>query len=324
MNFEISRRRVLQWSLIAAGAPVEFAFAQADKAIKVVCITPPGAILDSTSRLLAQGLRTKTGRATAVENKPGAGGNIATDFVAKSAPDGGTLLVTSNNHTTNAALYKSLPYDPEKDLVPIAQVAEFAMVLVASVKSGIKSLPDLVARSRGKQDSYSLATGGNGSPGHIAAEVFRQLSGARFQHIPYKGAAPAMTDAISGQVELACGSLSSALPFIKGGQLRPLAVSGHSRAPAAADIPTFAEEGVEDYDYTGWIGVMAPRGTSPAIAAALHDAINASMDTPEVRKSLESQGGALVTRTASQFAEMLRADFERNRKLVRALNLKLD
>jgi tripartite-type tricarboxylate transporter receptor subunit TctC len=324
VHSNLSRRQLLQLSLAAASIHSGYSWAQADKPFRVVCITPPGAILDSTSRLVAQGLKNLTGRPAVVENRTGAGGNIATDIVAKSPADGSTLLVTSNNHTTNAALYKSLPYDAEKDLIPVAHVADFAMVLVASPATGIKSISDLVQRSKSRPDGLLLATGGKGSPGHIAAEVFSQLSGAKLQHVPYKGASPAMTDTVSGQVELACGSLSSALPFIKSGQLKALAVSGQTRAKSAPEIPTFLEEGVKGYDYTGWIGVFAPRGVPASVIASLHSAITMGLDVPEVHKALESQGGVLMKQSTAQFEEMLRVDFERNRKLVQALNLKLD
>jgi tripartite-type tricarboxylate transporter receptor subunit TctC len=325
MTDTLNRRDLIRFAgAAAAAAPFGSVLAQADRPIKVVCITPPGAILDSTSRLIAQGLRARTGRTATVETRAGAGGNIATDFVAKSAADGSTILVTSNNHTTNAALYKSLPYDAEADLVPVAHVADYALVLVASPKSNIKTVSELVALAKAKPDAISVATGGNGSPGHIAAEIFKQLTGVRLQHVPYKGAAAAMTDALTGQVELAAGSLSSALPFIKSGQLRALAVTGQSRSASAPELPTFVEAGVKGYDYTGWIGVMAPRGTPASVVQSLHEAINTSMDSAEVRRAIEGMGGAVRQQTIAQFSEMLRIDFERNRKLIQALSLRVE
>ena len=319
-----SRRAVLQMAGAAALSVSTPLLRAQDQTVRLIVITPPGAIVDASSRKLAEGLRARLGRAVIVENRTGAGGNIASDFVAKAPPDGNTLLVTSNNHTTNAALYKKLPYDAERDLIPVAHTVDFALVLAANPSLRANSLAELIALAKRDAEALSFASGGNGSPGHIAMELLMAQSGLRLQHIPYKGASPAMTDATAGQVPLAAGSLSSALPFIKSGQLKAIGVSGKARSPSAPEIPTFIESGLKDYDYTGWIGLMAPRGTPDSTVRALHEHISAVIADPAYKLSVESMGGEVVQQSTAAFTQMLAVDFERNRKLVKSAGLHID
>lgn len=323
MKFLSTRRDALRVLTATIAAPaIGRAAAQADKPLKLIVITPPGAIVDASSRTLAEGLRARLNRPVLVENKTGAGGNLATDFVAKAEPDGNTLLVTSNNHTTNPYLYK-LPYDAEKDLVPVAHTVDFALVIAAHPSLQASTVAELVALAKAKPNSLSFASGGNGSPGHLAVELLMRQAGIRMEHIPYKGASPAMTDAVAGQVQLAGGSLSSALPFLKTGQLKGIGVSGRRRAAAAPQVPTLIESGLKDYDYTGWIGVMAPKGVPLEVRQALNAHINAVVGSKEFRASVDSQGGEVAPKSVAAFAEMLKADFERNRQLIRSANITL-
>jgi tripartite-type tricarboxylate transporter receptor subunit TctC len=322
MTHTLSRRDALKLTgaVAALGLGTTQLRAQ-DQTVRLIVITPPGAIVDASSRKLAEGLRVRLGRPVIVENKTGAGGNIATDFVAKSAPDGTTLLVTSNNHTTNAALYKKLSYDAERDLIPVTHTVDFALVLAANPTLQASNLAELIALAKKKPESLSYGSGGNGSPGHIAMELLLAQTGLRLQHIPYKGASPAMTDAMAGQLPLAAGSLSSALPFIKSGQLKAIGVSGKRRSPSAPNIPTFIESGVKEYDYTGWIGLMAPRGTPANVVKSLHEHISAVIADPAYKQTIESMGGEVVQQPTIAFAQMLAQDFERNRALVKSAGL---
>jgi tripartite-type tricarboxylate transporter receptor subunit TctC len=288
----------------------------AQRTTRLIVITPPGGIVDSSARWIAERLAQRTGRPVVVENRTGAGGNIAAEVVAKAPADGSTLLYTSNNFTTNAYLYRKLSFDPRKDFEPVIQVGDFSMVLVAHPSVPAKSLNELVALSKAKPELLSYGSGGNGHPGHIATELVKSQSGAKFQHVPYKGAGQAMTDAIGGQVQLAIGSLGSALPFIKSGQVKPIAVTGRSRSPSAPDIPTMAEAGLKGYDYNGWIGILAPRGTPKATVEQLHVDIAAVLAMPEVKQKMDAQGGSVVEESTAKFKAMLDADFERNHQLI--------
>ncbi|HSI59827.1 MAG TPA: tripartite tricarboxylate transporter substrate binding protein [Ideonella sp.] len=319
-----NRRHLLKLAAASTLSAALTAVYADEKPLRLIVITPPGAIVDSSSRTLAEGLRVRLGRPVLVENRTGAGGNIASDFVAKSAPDGNTLLVTSNNHTTNAFLYKSLPYDAEKDLVPVAHTVDFALAVAAHPTVKVSTIAELIALAKSNPDGLSFGSGGNGSPGHIAMELLEAQAGIKLQHIPYKGAAAAMTDAVAGQTQFAAGSLSSALPFVKSGQLKVLAVSGRRRAASAPAIPTMIESGLGEYDYTGWIGIMAPRGTPAALVQSLHEQINAVTQTAEFRKSVELQGGEAIQQSITEFSAMLKTDFERNRALIRAAGIRLD
>lgn len=324
MHIHLTRRYALRVLAASVAAPaISRSWAQSDKALKLIVITPPGAIVDSSSRTLADGLRARLNRPVIVENKTGAGGNLASDFVAKAEPDGNTLLVTSNNHTTNPYLYKTLPFDAEKDLVPVAHTVDFALVIAAHPSLKASSVSELVALAKAKPNSLSFASGGNGSPGHLAVELLMAQTGIRMEHIPYKGASPAMTDAVAGQVQLAGGSLSSALPFIKSGQLKGLGVSGRRRAASAPQIPTMIESGLKDYDYTGWIGIMAPKGVPLEVRQALNAHINAVVSSKEFQSSVEAQGGEVAPKSVAAFADMLKADFERNKQLVKSANITL-
>ncbi|WP_458098194.1 Bug family tripartite tricarboxylate transporter substrate binding protein [Roseomonas sp. WA12] len=312
----LSRRAVLGLSgAVVTGVP-RLAYSQAEKPVRLIVITPPGAITDTSARLIAEGLRLRLGRPVVVENRTGAGGNIATDYVAKSTPDGDTLLVTSNNHTTNPFLYRRLPYNAERDLVPVAHVVNFALVLAANPGLRAATIADLLRLTGSAPGTITYGTGGNGSPGHLAVELFRLKSGIKLQHVPYRGAAAAMTDAVTGQVQLAAGSLSSALSFIAEGKLIGLAVTDQARSASAPSLPTMVEAGVVGYDYTGWIGLMAPRGTPAAVIETLNAAVNAVTTTAAFRNSVESQGGEVVQASADGFLEMLRRDFVRDRDLI--------
>lgn len=307
--------RVRRWCMAAALAlAAGSAGAQAPRATRLIVITPPGGIVDSSARWLAERLSVRMGRPVVVENRTGAGGNIAAEVVARAPADGSTLLYTSNNFTTNASLYRKLPFDARKDFEPVVQVADFSIVLVAHPSVSARSLGELLALS--KSEPLNYGSGGNGSPGHIAAELIKNQAGARIQHVPYKGAGLAMTDAIGGQVQLAIGSLGSALPFIKSGQVRALAVTGRTRSAAAPDIPTVAEAGLPGYDYSGWIGILAPRGTPKPVVEQLQADIAAVLATPEMRQKIDAQGGTVVVESTAKFRAMLDADFARNQQLV--------
>jgi tripartite-type tricarboxylate transporter receptor subunit TctC len=293
------------------------------RTIKIVVITSPGASADFTARLIAEKLGQRMGRTVIVENKPGAGGNLATEFVARSPGDGTTLLLTANNHNINPALYEKTPYDPEKDLAAVIQVAQGPGVLVAHPSVPINSVKELLAELRAKPDSLSYASGGIGNPGHIQGELFKFMSGTRMVHVPYKGAAPAIADAVAGQIPLAFGSLVSAMTFIKAGKLKALGVTSPHRWPGTPDIPTIAES-VPGYSYDVWLGIFAPKATPAAMVAEYNREIAAILATPDVRDKILAQGMDVVGKPVAEFEQMLRDDLAKSVKLVKEAGIKAE
>ena len=229
--------------------------------VRIVVITSPGGSADLLARLLAEKLGSATGRTFIVDNKVGAGGNVASEFVARSAPDGNTLLLTANNHNINPAIYPKPPYDPERDFAPVVEIGRGASVIAVHPSVPVNSLPELIALAKNKPNTLSYGSCGIGNPGHIQGELLKSLTNIDLVHIPYKGAGPAMADAVGGQIPIVFGSLASALPFMKTGKLKVLGVTSARRTPIAPEIPTSAEGGVTGYEYELWWGIFAPAGT---------------------------------------------------------------
>jgi tripartite-type tricarboxylate transporter receptor subunit TctC len=321
-NLAITRRCLA--ALLLSGAATLAGAQDNGRPIRLIVITPPGGIVDTSARLLAERWGAKTGRTVIVENRAGASGNIAAEFVARAPKDGSVLLYTSNSFTTNAYLYRRLSFDSRNDFVPVLQVAEFSLVIAANSATKIRTMAELISQSKAQPNSLNYGTGGNGQPGHVATELVKSQTHIEMQHVPYKGAGPAMADAMSGQIQLGVGSLGSALPFIKSGQLNGLAVTGKARAASAPQIPTLAEAGLAGYDYTGWIGIMAPKGTPAATLKAAQAQIAEVLAMPEVEQKIEAQGGLVVHESTEQFQRMLNRDFDRNEKLVREGAIKME
>lgn len=288
------------------------------KAIKLLAPQAPGGATDALSRIVANKLAERLGQPVVVDNRPGANGGIGTAEVARAPADGYTLLMANDGtHAINPALYKSLRYDAIKDFVPVAIVGRVPFVLVTGAKSPFNSVDDVVAASKLKQVTYGSA--GNGSVNHLVASMVQSRTDANFRHIPYKGSAPALVDLISGQIDVVWGSLSSVVPFIRGGQMKALAVTTAKRSPALPNVPAEAESKLlQGMDVAPWFGVMAPAGTSPAIVARLNREINAILDLPDVQKQLETLGAFPDKVTPEAFAEVVRSDLASWAKVVKA------
>lgn len=293
-----------------------------DRPIRIVVITSPGGSADLLGRVLADKLSTRLGRTFIVDNKVGAGGNIASEFVAHAPPDGNTWLLTANNHNINAALYPKVPYDPEKDFVSIIQLGRGPSVLAVHPSVKANTLPALIALAKAEPNTLSYGSGGIGNPGHIQGELFKSLAGVQLIHVPYKGAGPAMADAVGGQVPVVFGSLGSAMPFIKGNQLRVLGVTGARRSDIAPTIPTIAEGGVPGYQYDLWWGLFASKGTPQALANAYNEEVNRVLAMPDVREKLLSYGIEPFANSTKEFEVMLKDDLARSIKLVKSANIK--
>ena len=287
--------------------------------VRIIVPYVAGGNADIWARTLAQKLTEAMRQSFVVENKPGANGGIGTDYVAKSAPDGYTLLaVASGPIVVNPVLYAQVPYDPLRDLAPVAQCAVYQYVLVTRADAPYKRIEDLVADARARPGSLAYGSTGVGGGNHLAAELFALASGTRFNHIPYKGSAPALADLLGGQLSFMFDTVITSVPHIRAGKLRAFAVSSAKRASSLPEVPTMQEAGFAGYDMSQWQGVLAPAGTPRAVIGPLNAQIVKAMHAPDVHERIAVQGGNdIVTGTPEEFAALIRADLERYARLIR-------
>ncbi|WP_440108341.1 tripartite tricarboxylate transporter substrate binding protein [Acidovorax sp. BL-A-41-H1] len=306
------------------------AWAQTDaawpsKPIKWVVPFPPGGAMDVIARTLGEKAARELGQAVVVENRPGAGGNIGADYVAKQPADGYTIMITSIGMATNRALYPKLTYDPVRDFAPISLLAVVPNVLVVNAaNTSDRSVKDVVARAGKEPGRLTYASAGNGTSIHLAGEVFASMAGVQMTHIPYKGSGPAVTDMLGGQVDLMFDSITSARPHIQSGKLRALAVTTARRSPALPDVPTVAEAGVPGYEVSPWFAVFARTGTPPEVIARLNKVLNDAMKQPETLRKLEGVGAEPIGSTPQELATHLNRELERWGKLIQQRNIRAD
>jgi tripartite-type tricarboxylate transporter receptor subunit TctC len=285
-----------------------------------------GTGIDILARVIGPKLSERWKQPVVVENKPGASGNIGTDFVAKAGPDGHTLMVTVNTYTITPALFKNLPYDPLADLAPVSKIA--LATYTFAVNPGVfpaKSMQEAIALIRTHPGKYNFASPGSGTPHHVGMELIKQRLGLNAVHIPYKGFAGAMTDLVGGQVHMMFTLVHSSIPHVRSGKIRALAVTGAQRSPQYPDAPTFREQGIDFMDdVDAWYAVMAPGKTPAALVSRLNADVNAVMASPEVRDQLLKQGMIPVTSTPSELAALIKSDLARWRAVVSEANIKLD
>ena len=308
----------------AAGALAQDAPAYPARPIRFIVIFAPGGGLDIVGRLVADPLSARIGQPVIVENRPGAGGNIATGYAARSTADGHTLLVTTNSYNINAFLYRNPGYDARKDFTPVVEMTAAASIIIAHPGAPYRTVKDLVSAAQAQPGKIPYATGGNGSPTHIAAEMFKKAAGINLVHIPYKGGGPANQDVIAGQVPLAMAALPPVMPHLLAGRLRGLAVTSDKRWPALADVPTIAESGFPGYRHITWIGLVAPAATPRAVIARLNREIAGLLTTRELRERINQLGAEPVGRGTAEFAAMLKAEYAAMGKLVPELGIKVD
>jgi tripartite-type tricarboxylate transporter receptor subunit TctC len=295
------------------------------KPITYIVPFPPGGTTDILARLVAQKLGPALGTTIVIENKPGAGGNIGSDFVAKAAPDGYTILGgTISSHSINASLYPNLPYDPLKSFAQITLIGTNANVLIVGANSPIKSVQDIISISRSKPGSLSFASAGNGTSQHLSAELFKTIAKIDMVHIPYKGSAPAIQDVMGSQVPLMFDTTVVAAPFIESGRVRALAVTSGKRAPSLPNVPTMAEAGVAGYEVVAWQGIFAPAGTPPAIVQRLYTEISGILKQPDVQERLAKLGVDPSGMTPQQFAAFQAAEIAKWAKVVKEAKVKVD
>ena len=292
--------------------------------IRLVVTYPAGGGADTMARLISPRLGEALGQPVVVENRGGASGTIAADLVAKSAPDGHTLMLDATAFAVNPSLYPKLPYDPDKAFAPVTLLALFPNVVLVHPSNPVSSIRELVAKIKAEPGKIAFASSGNGSAQHLAAELFRQRAGLDMVHVPYKGGGPALIDVMGGQVPLYFGNMASALPHVKNGKLKALAITGSKRSAAAPDLPTVAESGMPGYQVYEWNAIFAPAGTPPAIVNRLQAEIAKVVKIPEVRDRMLALGGEIVASSPADLGAWVREQTASWAKVVRASNIKAE
>jgi tripartite-type tricarboxylate transporter receptor subunit TctC len=295
------------------------------KPIRLVVPFPAGGATDIFAREVAKHLTETWGQSVVVDNRPGAGGNIGSELVAKAPPDGYTLeMGTVGTHAINASLYSKMPYDHVKDFVPVILVAGVPNVLVVNPSVPVNSVQELIAYAKANPGKLNFASSGSGTSIHLSGELFKVMAGVQMTHVPYKGSAPALQDLLGGQVQLMFDNLPPSLPQIKAGKLRALAVTSATRAPALPDTPTVAESGLPGFEASSWFGVLAPAGTSPAIVAKLNAEIAKWLASPEAKEKLAAVGANIGGGTPEDFARHIQSETAKWAKVVKESGAKVD
>ncbi len=294
------------------------------KPVKIVVGYAAGGAVDIVARTLGQSLGTSLGQSFIVENKPGAGTNIAVKSVIAAEPDGHTVMLAANALAANMALYQPMPFDAEKDLTAIALVGRVPVVIAANPNVPFASVAKLIEAAKAKPGQLAFASPGNGSTPHMAIEFFAKAAGIDLQHIPYKGGSPAITDTIGGQVPLVAVNALEVLPHVKSGKLKVLAVLSPTRSAIYPNVPTIAESGFPGFEASVWYGFVAPAATPKPIVSKLHAEVQKALQTKEVKDRMTAVGGEVIPGSSEMFATLIRNERQRYEKLVREANIKPD
>jgi tripartite-type tricarboxylate transporter receptor subunit TctC len=323
----ISRRCALAMTMALACAvagPSFAADAYPAKPIRLIVPFPPGGGTDAIARDVANELTTTLKWNFVVENRPGSGGNIGVDAAAKSAPDGYTIVLgQTSNLAINPTLYGHLPYDPLKDLTPVALVASAPLVFVVKADSPYKNLADLVAAAKAKPGSLNFASPGNGTVTHLTGELLQKEAGVTFTHVPYKGGSMALTDLLGGRIQIYAGSVPTLLGHIKSGQLRAIVVTSAQRDPNLPQVPTVGET-YKGFEAVTWFGFVAPAGTPQPIVAKLNAEINKALKTPELKKRLNDEGATVLGGSPEQFGALIKSEIAKWAPVVKASGAHID
>jgi len=321
----VTRRRFLQWTastaaLAAATAPVR-GQAYPARPVRLLVGFAAGGNFDLVARMLGQSLSEQLQQPVVVENRPGAGSNIATEAAIRAAPDGYTLLLCGAVNTVNATLYDKLPFDFASEVAPVAGVVRFPNVMTVSMSFPAKTVPEFIAYAKANPGKINHGSSGNGTTQHLAGELFKTMTGARFVHVPYKGASQAITDLLGGQVQVLFEPLPASMQYIKSEKIRALGVTTAARSDALPDLPTVAEA-VPGYEASGWAGVCAPRGTAPDIVEKLNVAIGTSLSDPKLKARFAELGATTLGGSSADFGKLIAAETEKWGKVIRAGNIK--
>lgn len=294
------------------------------KTVRILVPFPPGAGPDIVARTVGQKLTGRWRQQIVVDNRPGGGGNIGVEAAAKAAPDGHTLLLASNHVTINPSLFNKVPYDPIRDFVPVTLAAVTPNILAVHPSLPVKSVRDLIMLAKSRPGQINFSSGGNGSVGHLAAEMFNTAAKVKMVHIPYKGPAAAITALLNGEASVGFLLTAAVLPHVKAGKLRALAVTGKNRSPAMPELSTVAEAGIPGYEIVAWQGVFAPGGTPNDVVKKIHSDMIAVLNMPDVKRALLAQGLETIASTSEEFSEYIRNDLAKWARVVREANVRVD
>ena len=318
---------MLPWQAAALGTTLFACMACASaqsypaKPVRMIAASSPGSAVDIVARIVAQKLGDQIGQQVIVDNRAGAGGNLGAELAAKAAPDGYTLFMGTPAHAINTGLYRKLNYDLVRDFAPVSQVTSGQYVVVVHPSLPVKSIKELIALARAKPGQLNYASAGSGNATHLAGELFNSLARVKLVHVAYKGSGPAVIDVVGGQVQLMFANLTAALPQVKTGRIRALAVTGEKRAAAAPELPTVIEAGVPGYVVISWFGVLVPAATSREIVMRLNADLAQAMRAPDIRVRLAGEGAEPAVGTPEQFAAFIRADIAQWTKVIKSAGI---
>ena len=316
--------RLLMAAALCVAGPAAFAQNWPEKPIRIVVSYPPGASSDTTARLIGQKLSESLGQSVVVDNRAGASGNIGAEHVAKSAPDGYTLLIgTDATHSANYHMAKNPSFDPIRDFTPITQLANNLLILVANVNLPATNARELITYAKANPGKLAYGSSGNGSPHHLAGALFNQMAGTDIAHVPYKGGSIAVTDTMGGQIQLTYSSLVTVIQHVKSGKLKAIGMTDKARYPGLPEVPSLAET-LPGFEMNSWLGLFAPAGLPASILDRVHQATVAALRSPDVRNKLEGAGLLPIGNTPAQFAAIQKSDFERRGKLIKSANIQGD
>ena len=294
------------------------------KAVRMIVPYAPGGSVDVLARMVAPKLAESIGQQVLVDNRPGAAGNIGTELAVRAPADGYTILLVTIPLVVNPSLYAKLPFDVTRDLLPVSMIAAAAFVLVAHPSLPARSVRELIALAKEQPGKLNYPSGGNGTNSHIAAELFKHLTGARIVHVPYKGGGPALIAILSGEAEVGILGFDVVISHVRTGRLRALGMTGARRSPALPEVPTLAEAGVPGYEFASWYGVLVPAGTAAGVVTALYEHLAKAMRAPELAERLAREGTDIVATPPAQFAAHIKAELARWAKVVAATGLRAD
>ncbi|HEV7390610.1 MAG TPA: tripartite tricarboxylate transporter substrate binding protein [Burkholderiales bacterium] len=311
-------------ALASGTASTALAQAYPEKAVRLVVPFAAGGGTDVLARLIAQKLSDEWGRNVVVDNRPGGGSVIGSELVARSTADGYTLLLTANPHTSNPALVPKLPYDTLRDFTAVTMLASAPLMLVVHPAVPVRSVSELIAYAKGRPNQLTYASSGNGGPQHLAGELFKYMAGVEVLHVPYKGGAPAITDLLGGQVQLAFGAMLTVLPHVKGGKLRALAITSAKRSETHPEFSTIAESGVPGFEVMTWYGVFAPVATARTTVLKIQSAMARALTTPEVKERLSRDGLQALGSRPEEFESFVKKEIAKVTQLVKTAGIKAD